>query len=228
MTNGLTTSNSTKHGLKFRSPRSGFTKSSQFCLSLFAESRNNAIFRTAMSKLLILPLFLVAILFSDCKTDPEKVKAVTKRNDLPLQTAHDIDVVYTDSAKIKIHLTAPQVDEFSGPNPYTVMSKGVRVEFYEDSGKVDSYLTSNYAIRREREQTMEAKYDVVVINTKGEKLNTEHLIWDGAKRRIYTEAAVKITTADQIIMGTGLESDEMFNNYEIKNITGTFMLKGDE
>lgn len=181
-----------------------------------------------MSTRLILPLFLCVFLFSNCKTDPEKVKAITRKDNLPLQTAHDIDVVYTDSAKIKIHLTAPQVEEFTGQNQHTVMSKGVRVEFFEDDGKVDSYLTANYAIRREREQLMEAKYDVVVINTKGEKLNTEHLIWDGVKRRIYTEAAVKITTADQIIMGTGLESDEMFNNYEIKNITGTFLLKDDE
>ena len=181
-----------------------------------------------MPKLLLLPFFLFLLLGSACKTDPEKVKAVTQKQNLPLQTAHDIDVIYTDSAKIKIHLTAPQVEEFNGASPYTEMAKGVRVEFYEEDGTVDSYLTSNYAIRRERDQIMEAKNDVVVINTKGEKLNTEHLIWDGVKRRIYTEAAVKITTADQIIMGTGLESDEMFNNYEIKNITGTFLLKDGE
>lgn len=181
-----------------------------------------------MQKLPALFTFLFLLILSACKTDPEKVKAVTQKQNLPIQTAHDIDVLYSDSAKLKIHLTAAQVEEFTGPNPYTEMPKGVRVEFYDDEGTVDSHLTSNYAIRREREQIMEAKNDVVVINTKGEKLNTEHLIWDGVKRRIYTDAAVKITTADQIIMGTGLESDEMFNNYEIKNITGTFLLKDGE
>jgi hypothetical protein len=36
---------------------------------------------------------------------------------------------------------------------------------------------------------------------------------------------VKITTEDQILMGNGLESDETFSEYEIKNLTGTILLK---
>lgn len=160
-----------------------------------------------------------------CVNDPAKVKSFTQKDTLPLQSAHDIDMLYTDSAKLKIHLTAPEVQEFAGSKPYTLMPKGVKVEFYDDHGKIDSYLTANYAVRREREQFMEAKNDVVVVNTKGEKLNTEKLIWDGATRRIHTDASVKITTADQVIIGSGLDSDEHFENYEIKNITGTFLLK---
>lgn len=180
-----------------------------------------------MVRPLIFLLFLSGFAAS-CTNDPAKVKAVSRKENLPLQTAHGIDLYYTDSAKTKVHLTAPMVEEYIGASAHTEMPKGVKVEFYQEDGKVDSYLTANYAVRREREQIMEAKNDVVVINTKGEKLNTEHLIWDGSKRRIYTDAAVKITTATEIIMGTGLEADEMFNNYEIKNITGQFLLKDEE
>jgi LPS export ABC transporter protein LptC len=183
-----------------------------------------------MIRPLLLISFTALLLLSQqgCANDPEKVKKITMRDTLPLQTAMGVDVLYSDSAKLKIHLTAPKVEQYAGNRQYEEMTKGVRVEFYDDEGKVDSYLTANYAIRRVRDNMMEAKNDVVVVNTKGEKLNTEHLIWDGNKRRITTESSVKITTADQIIMGTGLESDETFTNYEIKNITGTFTLKEGE
>lgn len=172
--------------------------------------------------------FFAGIFFASltsCVNDPAKVNSFSKKDTLPLQSATDIDVLYTDSAKLKYHIVAPKGNEYAGASPYTEMPQGVKVEIFGDSGKVDSYLTANYAIHRKREQVMEAKNNVVVLNTKGEMLNTEHLIWDGVKRRLYTNAFVKITTADQVIMGEGMESDERFEDYEIKNVTGTFLLK---
>lgn len=172
----------------------------------------------------VLLLAFVALI-SSCANDPAKVKSFTQSKKLPLQTAHDVDVLYSDSARLKIHLTAPQVDDYMGQETYTEMPKGVKVEFFNDSGKLDSYLTSNYAIRNQRQNMMEARNNVVVVNNRGERLNTEDLIWDGTKRRIHTDAYVTITTADQVIYGTGLESDEMFTDYEIKNVKGKVRLK---
>jgi LPS export ABC transporter protein LptC len=160
-----------------------------------------------------------------CVNDPVKVNSLTKKEILPVQTAHGIDVLYTDSAELKVHMTAPQVEDYEGNNPYTEMKRGIKLEFFNDTGTVDSYLTADYAISKTRDQIMEAKRNVVVVNIKGEKLNTEHLIYDQAKHRIRTEAYVTITTADQIIYGTGLDSDETFTDYEIKNISGTILLK---
>jgi LPS export ABC transporter protein LptC len=175
-------------------------------------------------------LFSLACALFACvnEKDAEKAKAMNKRENLPIQTGKDIDVIYTDSAKLKVHLTAPQVDEYEGKNPYTVMVKGIKVQFFDDSMKINTQLTSNFAMRKQRERIMEAKNDVVVVNAKGERLNTEHLIWDEESRRIRTEAFIKITTADQVIFGEGLDSDESFTDYEIKNITGTIMLKDGE
>lgn len=170
-------------------------------------------------------IFFLAFFSPGCINDPAEVNSFSKDDKLPVLTEQNVDIHYSDSAKLKIHMTAPMMEEFGGANPYEEMLKGVKVEFYDEDEKVNSYLTANYAINRKREQIMEAKNDVVVVNTKGEKLNTEDLIWDGRKRRIHTDAFVKITTKDQVITGTGLDSDERFEEYEIKNITGTIMLK---
>jgi hypothetical protein len=62
------------------------------------------------------------------------------------------------------------------------------------------------------------------VNKDGEKLNTEHLIWDENQKKILSDAFVKITTAKEIIMGKGLESNQDFTQYQIKEVTGTIQL----
>ncbi len=178
--------------------------------------------RILLSSLIALLISLAAI---SCKNDPGEVNAVTKKDSFALLTTLNVDMMYSDSARLKIHMTAPLVEDFGGYNPKTIFSKGVFVEFYDDSNRVNSSLKADYAERRDKEQIMVAKKDVVVVNIKGEQLNTEKLTWDGKRRKIYTDAFVKITTADQVIMGNGLESDETFTEYEIKDITGTIMLE---
>ena len=72
---------------------------------------------------------------------------------------------------------------------------------------------------------MEAREDVVVVNTKKETLNTEHLVWNKEKKTIITEEFVKITTEDEVIFGHGLESNQDFTKYRIKNIKGTINIE---
>lgn len=174
-------------------------------------------------------MFALLLLFAaGCENDLKEVRNFSQGKKLPLQTGQDIEVQYNDSGKVKIKLKAPQVDEYGGNAPYTEMPKGVNVQFFDDSLKVNTSLRANYAIRKERERFMEAKYNVVVVNVKNEKLETEHLVWDGAKRRIYTKSKVTITTADQITIGTGLESDEQFTDYTIENVESIITLKEGE
>lgn len=165
-----------------------------------------------------------ALVLVSCRNDPQVVNAVTKRDSFPLLTTKNIDATYTDSAELKIHLTAPLEEDYVGPVEKSVFPEGLYIEFYNDSGKVDGSMKADFAERRTRDRVTLWKKNVVVVNTKGEQLNTEKLMWDEQKRIIYTDAFVKITTADQVIMGNGLESDDTFTEYEITDITGTIML----
>ncbi|MBK6833790.1 MAG: LPS export ABC transporter periplasmic protein LptC [Bacteroidetes bacterium] len=44
------------------------------------------------------------------------------------------------------------------------------------------------------------------------------------KHKIYTDAYVEITTKREIIKGTGMEANEDFSEWEIKNVSGTLPL----
>ena len=168
------------------------------------------------------------MLFS-CENDTELVDnlSISKKN-VPIESASDIEIIYSDFGIARMKLTAPKLERYPGDHPYIEFPEGVHVVFFDSLKQPESQLTSKYAISREVEKVMEAKRDVIVINEKGEILNTEHLIWDQANEKIFTEEFVKITTADEIIMGEGMEADQEFSHYKIKNITGTINVKNDE
>ncbi len=165
------------------------------------------------------------VLISACENDLEKVNLVADELSSASESAKEVTILYSDSAKVKVKISALQMDRYMGETPYLEMPKGVEVEFFNSEMQVKTSLTANYAKRFERTGLMEAKSDVVVINEKEEKLNTEHLIWDEANDKIYSDEFVKITTADEIIFGTGFESNMYFTRYKIFNIKGTINLK---
>lgn len=168
---------------------------------------------------------LLAVTLFACENDIEEVNAIALKEKFPVETADSIEVVYSDSGRVLMKITAPLMEHFVGDSSYIELSKGVHVIFFNDSLQPQTELTAEYAINKERESIMEAKRNVVVVNEKGDKLNTEHLIWDKNTRMIRTEEFVKITTEDEVIMGNGMEADEHFTKYKIKQIKGIISIK---
>ncbi|MEK6616728.1 MAG: LPS export ABC transporter periplasmic protein LptC [Bacteroidota bacterium] len=164
------------------------------------------------------------IFFLSCQTDIQTINLITSGKNLPSESMKDAEIMYSDSGKVKMKLTGAQLDRYVDKE-YIEFPKGMKILFYDDSMKVSSQLKADYGIRYEKEGKMEAKRNVEVVNVKGAKLNTEHLIWNGAKDSIYTKAFVKITTGDEVMYGDGLESNQDFTKYRIKNIKGMFNLK---
>ena len=171
-------------------------------------------------RLFVFYLFVGGLVFSSCQTDIQTINQVTTGKGLPSETMKGAEIIYSDSGIVKMKLTGPELDRYSGEKPYIIFPKGVKVLFYNDSMKVNSQLDADYGIRYEEEGRMEAKRNVVVVNIKGEKLNTEHLIWDEGKDRIYTNEFVKVTTGDDVIYGNGLEANRDFTRWRITNVKG--------
>ncbi len=143
--------------------------------------------------------------------------------------AEKISIDYTDSGKIRARVFSPLLVAVKQiQRPYMEMNKGLKVDFYEADGDIQSYLTAEYGISYPDEKRIIVRRDVEILNVKGERLNTEELIWDQVRGRIFTDKNVTITTKDQIIMGVGLESNQSFSDWEILNVTGTLNVSNDK
>jgi LPS export ABC transporter protein LptC len=178
----------------------------------------------------IVLLFFTGLIFHACTNDLKDVMALPKNKLSPSQVGDSVTMLYTDSAQLKIMLKANRMLLFNQnvSEPFTVLPKGVFVTFFDQDENVSATLKANYGVRYDLTRRMEAKYAVEVINKDGVKLETEKLIWDENTRKIYTDEFVKITTDKEIIMGTGMVSNQDFTKYELKKVTGTIQLKNDE
>lgn len=183
--------------------------------------------RFKVRKQLLSYLFLFALTGTGCVNDMAQVEAITTDVLLPVEVADSVQIIYSDSALLKVILEAGHLERFLGENPYLELTEGVHVRFFNAIGEVESELRSNYAVSYENTDIMEAREDVVVVNREGETLNTEHLIWEEKTEKIHTEEFVKITTEDEVIFGHGFESNQDFTKYRIKKIKGTINLKED-
>jgi len=171
----------------------------------------------------IATLLGLAMLFS-CKTNPVEMEALSKELDKPTITTTEIEWFYTKNGKASFKLNSPEMFRFDGEEAYLEFPKGIELESFEDEGNKDAYLRSDYAIQHLKDKLIEAKGNVLLQNVKGEKLETEYLIWDEAKELIYTEEFVKITKNGQVIMGEGFESDIYFSEYTLKKSRGIINL----
>ena len=162
-----------------------------------------------------------------CENDLEKVKLYSKGEAMPQESAKNIKIIRSDSGHVQVELMAHVLNYYETENPYIEMPNGLHAVFYNEKMEVRSTLDADYGIRYEKEQRMEARKNVSVVNEKGDRLNTEHLIWDEKKEKLLSNEFVKITTGNEIIYGNGFEANQDFSKYKIFNIKGTISLDSD-
>ena len=136
-------------------------------------------------------------------------------------------MLHTENGVLKVKIVANTIKRFKEIHPQLVLSNGVEVVFYNDSGLVRSVLKAVTASVDEFNNimVMVASDNVVLTSSEGKKLETEELIWDQNKNKIYTDKRVIITTETEVIEGDGFNSNPDFSQYSISKINGTFNFK---
>ncbi|MFH1120596.1 MAG: LPS export ABC transporter periplasmic protein LptC [Bacteroidota bacterium] len=163
-------------------------------------------------------------LFS-CNNDLNEVNLLNQPDTTPSMFARNVSIAESEFGRIKYNLTAAFLkrSELPGKATSTIFPEGFRVVFFDSlqPDKIRTEITAEYGLDDESKRIMEARTNVIVINhLKGEKLNTERLVWDKNTRKVYSDKFVTITTPDKIIYGEGMESDEKFERWTIKKPRG--------
>lgn len=169
---------------------------------------------------------LACLLLLSCENDLKKIQEISaKEASKPVDRTIDVEITYSDSAKVKAKTTAPLLLTHSGAKPYYEMPNGVKIVFYEDLKPVNT-ITAKHGIRRDMEGITELHKNVVATNDKGDVFKSEELIWDENAKKIRSSQPVQITMSNgDIINGTSFESNESFYPYKIKQSTGIFTVK---
>lgn len=162
-----------------------------------------------------------------CENNLREVEKISaKKLIVPVDKSTGVEIIYSDSAHVKAKLITPEFLNFKTEKPYIEMRKGVTVIFFDQNQQESSRVRSDYAIRRERENRVELRRNVVVTTIKGETFKSDELIWDETKKRFFSNKLVSITSKDNALHGTSFWANEDFSYYEIVQSTGDLMLTG--
>ena len=174
------------------------------------------------SLLLFLNLLMAgAALLTGCKNSVEDVNALVSKFDTQVETAKDVEILYSDSAQVRVRITGPtMLYHLDRREPRQEFPDGVAVDFLGPEGAITSQLDARYGLRLENKSEVIVRDSVVWKSVEGEKIETEELIWDERKRKIYTNKFVVITRPDEIIYGHGFEADQDFSYSRINAIEG--------
>ncbi|OFX84964.1 MAG: LPS export ABC transporter periplasmic protein LptC [Bacteroidetes bacterium GWF2_33_16] len=180
---------------------------------------------------IIIPVFAgIIIFFSSCEQNTiEKINTITANLNVPSQSLINSEIIYSESAKIVVVIKSPEINRYlTIENPYSEFPKGIFVQFFDSTQTPTSYIKSNYANFDEKTKIWIAEHDVEAVNSEGDTLNTEYLIWNQTTKRITSDRYVRITNEEGIIQGKGFEANQDMTNWKIKQTTGTILVSDEK
>jgi LPS export ABC transporter protein LptC len=163
---------------------------------------------------------LALLAFVSCRNDLNEIAAVVVPGNAPDRVTKHAEYYYSDSGYVHNRLRAGIIQEFMGPPRRTEMSEGVELLFYSPTGQPGSVLTARKGSILPEEHRMQVEEQVVFVNPKGERLETEMLVWQQDSDRVYTDRPVRVVRAEDIIYGDGLDASADFSSYSVRHITG--------
>lgn len=167
-------------------------------------------------------LVLFVILSAGCVNDIKKVEALSERG-TGVEVARNIKTYYYGpTGRLKGVLTAPVLYRYVQDTPYIVLDSGLRVDFYNDSEKVQSILTAKEGRYYERSNNIIVKDSVKVVSMGGRRiLQTRQLFWDPKKQQFYTHDPATLTTpAQTIVARQGLIAPADLSWYKFMQASG--------
>ncbi|NOQ24051.1 MAG: LPS export ABC transporter periplasmic protein LptC [Bacteroidales bacterium] len=185
--------------------------------------------RKYLKSIIIPALTGIIMLFGSCKrSNIEKINAITSELNAPSMAVTNTEIIYSKNALIEVKIISKQINRYADiEEPYTEFPEGLFVEFYDSTQTVTSSIKANYCIYDQTNKLWTAENDVVSISDEGDTLNTEFLIWDEKKGKIYSDTYVRITNSDGIIHGTGFEANQDLSDIKIKNTTGVISVENE-
>ncbi|HAA13063.1 MAG TPA: LPS export ABC transporter periplasmic protein LptC [Cytophagales bacterium] len=143
--------------------------------------------------------------------------------------ANNIETIMSDSALVRIKLTAPKQLEYKrGDREFP---DGLHMDFVEADGHSSSTVDAEKGYYYMDTELWKVVGNVVLQGLdQGERLTTEELWWDPGKREVFTEDNIQVTIREgnEVLTGYGLKAKQDFSEYELSEITGEFSVEEDE
>lgn len=174
--------------------------------------------------LLYAALIVGCFCISSCENDVKQIDDLLVRK-TGIEEGVNVTSYMSQDGVMKAKLTAPYMLRYMLDTPYLEFPRKLHVDFYNDSGVVESTLDALYAKYRENERKVFLRDSVRVINILNrDTLRTSELWWDQETEEFYTDKPVQVNQKDKTIYGNnGLRAAQNFSWYTFYGTHGTVL-----
>ncbi len=171
---------------------------------------------------------LAMILSFSCEDSTSTLKQINRFNENPVGIAYDIQMTYTDSAKVKAILTAPvNLDYTHLSFKYSEFPDGLKIIFYNDQDK-ENTVVANYGILYNQTKIVDLKGNVILFSHDGSRLETDQLYWDAEKEWLFTERPFDFENEDYDLEAIRLDTNKEFSKFQTGKLTGTIAVEKEQ
>ena len=139
-----------------------------------------------------------------------------------MEEANQVESYLSQDGFVKAKLIAPYMLRYQADSPYLEFPRTLHVDFYDSTGKRESYLDAKYGKYFEFERKVLLRDSVLVINMKnGDTLRTNKLWWDQNKSDFSTDDTAYIFQPDKVILAAkGLQAAQNLTNIKFFSSSG--------
>ena len=127
----------------------------------------------------------------------------------------------TEGGRSRATIVAPRMEQYrTADSSYSVWrsmrdTARVRVYLFNEEGDSSATVTADSLVFQAQKGLLDAYRNVVVVTEDDKRLETEHLTWTQADRKIRTKRFVRIRTPTEVVQGNGLVADENLETYQL-------------
>jgi len=184
--------------------------------------KKNAIIYNHTGRTGLVLLILFSVLLGSCQNDLKKLPDIEEMRLSQNDHAQHVRFIFSKNGHTKATLESDTfIQNNNARPPYIDLKEHLKLTSYDSLLHVESVVTANFARYFPGKGNVIVRENVVVVNQKGDKLETEELIWNQKLQRFYTNKFVRITMDGQMTYGEGLEANQDFSWFRIKKQKGT-------
>lgn len=164
---------------------------------------------------------LAVTMFFSCESNFKKVQKLNQKSFAPSGQADTINLVYTDSGKVKAILISPKMIDYGTlENPYTEFPKGIKVTLLNENNQ-KSFVDADYAVSYKKTNLIDLQGNVKITSSNGAVLETSQLYYDQKNEWFFTEKYFKYKDAnDGFLEGPGVDFSKDFKIFSMQKSSG--------
>lgn len=168
-------------------------------------------------------LIIIGLVFFSCEDNFKAVQKLSAEGEnIPIGTAYDINLKYTDSAKLVANLISSKMVDYTNDKliPFSEFPEGITLHLFSKTNQ-QSTIIADYGIYYQKKKLIDLRGNVIVTNDTKDSLFTNQLYYYEKLEWVFTDQPTKYkrSSDNEYSYSQGFDSDKDLQDPKVFGIT---------